>query len=180
MNKQNEANQNYPVGEYSHPDIISNDHITGWIEEIEHFPKLLRETIQGWTEEQLSTRTKPDGWMVKQVIHHLADSHMNSFIRFKLALTEDSPKIKPYAEDRWAELIDGKDSNIESSLQILEGLHKRWVVLLRSLTLDDLEKSFFHSEHNKFFKLAPTIGLYAWHGRHHLCFIQKLKQRMKW
>lgn len=173
-------NQNYPVGEFIQPENISQDIVKTWIDEVENFPAIVRETILGWSEEQLSTKTKADGWMVKQVIHHLADSHMNSFIRFKLALTEDNPRIKPYAEDRWAELIDGKISDIESSLQILDGLHKRWVVLLRSLKEDDLEKSFFHSEHNKFFRLAPTIGLYAWHGRHHLGFIQKLKQKMNW
>ncbi|MBP9888180.1 MAG: putative metal-dependent hydrolase [Leptospiraceae bacterium] len=173
-------NIKFPVGEFIHPEKTTDEHISVWIEEIEKFPSVLRETITNWSDEQLSTRTKPDGWMVAQVIHHLADSHMNSFIRFKLALSEDNPTIKPYAEDRWAELADGKDLNIENSLQILEGLHKRWVILLRSLYKEELQKTFFHPEHKKQFFLDATIGFYAWHGRHHLGFIQNLKTKMGW
>ncbi len=175
-----EDNTKYPVGEFIHPEKTSEEHINGWIEEIEKFPAILRATVDNWSREQLSTKTKPDGWMVVQVIHHLADSHMNSFIRFKLALSEDNPTIKPYAEDRWAELADGKDLDVEDSLQILDGLHKRWVILLRSLYIKDLQKTFFHPEHKKRFFLDATIGLYAWHGRHHLGFIQNLKTRMGW
>lgn len=170
----------YPIGEFTHPEKTSEEHINGWIEEIEKFPSILRTTVANWSNEQLSTKTKPDGWMVSQVVHHLADSHMNSFIRFKLALSEDNPTIKPYAEDRWAEFADGKDLDIEKSLQILDGLHKRWVILLRSLYIEDLQKTFFHPEHKKRFSLDATIGLYAWHGRHHLGFIQNLKNRMGW
>lgn len=180
MTKNSGDNIKFPVGEFIHPERTTDEHISVWIEEIEKFPSVLRETITNWSDEQLSTRTKPDGWMVTQVIHHLADSHMNSFIRFKLALSEDNPTIKPYAEDRWAEFADGKDLNVENSLQILEGLHKRWVILLRSLYKEELQKTFFHPEHKKLFFLDATIGFYAWHGRHHLGFIQNLKTKMGW
>ena len=173
-------NTKFPVGEFIFPEKTSEEHISFWIEEIEKFPSLLRQTIANWSKEQLLIKTKPDGWMVVQVIHHLADSHMNSFIRFKLALSEDNPTIKPYAEDRWAELADGQDLDIENSLQILEGLHKRWVILLRSLNKEDLQKTFFHPEHKNMFCLDATIGFYAWHGRHHLGFIKKKKNRMGW
>lgn len=136
-------NNKYPIGQFTHPEMTTDEHVAVWIEEIEKFPTVLRQTVANWSNEQLSTKTKPDGWMVAQVIHHLADSHMNSFIRFKLALSEDRPTIKPYAEDRWADLADGKDLDIENSLQILEGLHKRWVILLKSLYKEDLQRTFF-------------------------------------
>jgi len=120
------------------------------------------------SEVQLDTAYRPGGWTVRQVVHHCADSHMNSFIRFKLALTEENPTIKPYHEDKWAEMADAKNLPIEPSLKILEGLHDRWAILIKSLSDQDLQKTFYHPANQKTITLATTIALYAWHSRHHL------------
>jgi len=158
----------FPIGEFVKPEFISTDQIDEWIKEIELFPSRLKLATDPLTEKRLNQKYRPEGWTIRQVVHHCADSHMNSFIRFKLSLTEDSPTIKPYFEDRWAEMPDYLDVSIENSIQILEGLHFRWVKLLKSLNEVDLQKEFVHPEHGKRFSVAENIGVYAWHSNHHL------------
>jgi len=170
----------YPIGRFEKPDIITTEILNNNIKVIELFPSRLRVEVEKLTDEQLDTQYRPDGWTIRQVVNHLADSHMNSLIRFKLALTEEKPIIKPYFEDRWGELEDSKNIPIEPALKILEGLHNRWVVLLKSLSKKDLEKSFIHPEHGKEFRLDEIIGIYAWHCNHHLAHITTLKKIKNW
>ena len=162
----------FPIGEYLPNKSPSSDLIKKWISEIEDFPARVEDLTAHESVEKLNWRYRPGGWKVKQVIHHCSDSHMNSFIRFKLALTEDKPIIKPYYEDRWAELIDSKDDDISYSLNLLSGLHKKWVILLKSLTDKQMRLEFIHPEHGEKFNLAETIGNYAWHCNHHLAHIK--------
>lgn len=170
----------YPIGTFKKPDVISQTTHFSWIDDIQSFPnKLIKETTL-LTNEQLDTPYRPDGWTIRQVVHHCADSHMNSFVRFKLALTEDNPTIKPYYEDRWAELVDSKHFDITPSIQIIKGVHTRWVHLLQSLNSAELEKTFIHPEHGKQFVLNEYIGFYAWHCNHHLAHITTLKKGMGW
>ncbi len=170
----------YPVGKFERPEIITKDHIRTWILEISDFPGKLKMEVDHLTYEQLDTPYRPEGWTVRQVVHHCADSHMNSFIRFKLTLTEDKPTIKTYREDRWAELFDGKDMPVEHSLMLLKGLHARWVELLKSLTDDDLQRKLIHPDQGEEIPISRLIGLYAWHCRHHLAHITELKKRKNW
>jgi len=170
----------YPIGKYVKPEILTPENIIEYIHDIELFPSRLRTEVEHLTDEQLDTRYRPDGWTIRQVVHHCADSHINSFTRFKLALTEDTPTIKPYFEDRWAELADSKNMPVEPALKILEGLHQRWVVMLQSLTKEDLGKMFIHPERGKEVRLDATLGLYAWHGHHHLAHVTNLKKMKQW
>lgn len=162
----------YPIGRYKKPENITGNDIEKWITEIELFPKRVSDTVKGLSEDELNWRYRPGGWTIKQVVHHCADSHINSFIRFKLALTEDTPTIKPYFEDRWAELADTTKVDITESIKILEGLHRRWVVLLKSLNSEDLGKEFVHPDYGRKISLAENIALYAWHANHHLGHIK--------
>lgn len=163
----------YPIGKYVKPETISESVISDWIKTIEELPNQLSKLTKDLSIEQLHWPYRPDGWNIKQVVHHLADSHLNSFIRFKWTLTEDNPTIKPYYEDRWAKLIDGNDNDLSNSLLILKGLHAKWVMLLKSLTKDELKREFIHPEHGKRFSLEQTIGIYAWHSEHHLAHIEQ-------
>ncbi|ERI06264.1 YfiT family bacillithiol transferase [Aneurinibacillus aneurinilyticus] len=168
----------YPVGKFNHDGDLTSSLIESWIKEIEGAPALLRESVAGLGDEQLDTSYRPGGWTVRQVVHHLADSHINSYVRFKLALTEDNPTIKPYREEKWAELPDSK-MPIEVSLLLLESLHSRWVTLLRSLSPADLEKTFFYPDSGEI-KVGLNIGIYAWHSRHHIAHITSLRERLGW
>lgn len=170
----------FPIGTFIKPEVYTNDILEKYIQTISDFPSKLKHEVAHLTNEQLETTYRPEGWTIKQVIHHCADSHMNSFIRFKLALTEDKPTIKPYFEERWAELPDSKNISIESSLLLLEGLHKRWTVLLKSLTDENLERKFIHPEHGNEIPLKENMGVYAWHCEHHLAHITELKKRKNW
>ncbi|MFA0963534.1 YfiT family bacillithiol transferase [Roseivirga sp. BDSF3-8] len=163
----------YPVGKFNAPARITPDQLEGWINEIASFPGELAALTKDLGHPQVNWRYRPGGWTIKQVVHHCADSHMNSLMRFKLALTEDTPAIRPYLEDRWAELPDSLGDDLSHSLMILSGLHARWALLLRSLTSDQLGRRFVHPEHNREFTLRETIGTYAWHGRHHLAHIKQ-------
>ncbi|UXP33365.1 putative metal-dependent hydrolase [Reichenbachiella agarivorans] len=163
----------FPIGEFIKPEVISNDQIKEWVADIEAFPSRVKILTTNLSVEQLNWRYRPDGWTIKQVVHHCADSHMNSLIRFKLALTEDSPTIRPYHEERWAELIDSQDNDLSYTLSLLEGLHYRLVQLQRNLSEEDLKREFIHPEHGRRFTLAETIGIYAWHSNHHLAHIQQ-------
>lgn len=170
----------YPVGRFSFPENISESDLKNFIADIEEFPSRLRKLVENMSEEQLNTAYRKDGWKVKQVVHHAADSHMNAYIRFKLALTEDMPTIKAYYEDKWAELGDYNDTPVEVSLTLLEALHTRWINLIKSMTRGDFEKTFFHPEYGKEFSLDEITALYSWHCRHHYAHIQELKKRMNW
>ena len=173
MTSQDQNHLKYPIGKFAKPEKISEPQIKEWIKTIEELPEQLTELTKDLTNEQLHLLYRPNGWSIKQVVHHLADSHMNSLIRFKLALTEDNPTIKPYHEDRWAKLIDGIDNDLSGSLSNIRGLHFKWVIVLRSLTKEELKREFIHPEHGKRFSLEETIGIYAWHSKHHLAHIEQ-------
>ena len=170
----------YPIGQFTAPDTITDENLKKYISEIENLPEELNKLVKGLKEFQLDTSYRENGWTVRQVIHHIADSHMNAYIRFKLALTEDMPTIKPYFEDKWAELGDYKTTPVDVSIALIYSLHKRWVNLLRSMSKKDFEKTFFHPEHGKVFSLDEAAGIYSWHGRHHYAHINELKKRMNW
>lgn len=169
----------FPIGLFSHDGEITSSTINRWIEEIASLPDELKQAVDGLNEKQWNTPYRPDGWTIKQVVHHIADSHMNSVIRFKWALTEDRPTVKTYYEDRWALLGDYKEIDVQDSIAFIRLLHKRWVVLLRSLTDDDLQREFVHPESGAT-PLNKNIGIYAWHGKHHVAHITSLHQRMNW
>lgn len=173
MTHESLENLKYPIGRFHKPENTSTDMISSWISDVESLPESIEKLIRNLTIEELNLTYRPEGWKIKQVIHHCADSHMNAFIRFKLALTEDLPIIKPYHEDRWAELEDGKDDTITDSLNILKSLHTKWVKLLRTLTNEDLKRVYIHPEHGKRFELIEALGMYAWHCNHHLGHIKK-------
>jgi len=163
----------FPIGQFEKPSKIDQEHINQWINDILQFPSRLSEIVRSLTEAELEWKYRPGGWTICQVVHHCADSHMNSFIRFKLTLTENIPTIKPYFEDRWAEGPDSNNLEILDSVKILEGLHARWTILLKSLSTVDLKKTFMHPEHDKAIALEENIGIYAWHSNHHLAHIRQ-------
>jgi len=169
----------YPIGRFKFEESITEEQRRRFIDQIEGTPAELRSAVQGLSPEQLDTPYRPGGWTVRQVVHHLPDSHLNSYTRFKLALTEDEPTIKPYHEDRWAELEDSRNAPIEMSLMLLEALHRRWVLLLRSLSPPEFARTFKHPELGVV-SLDKNISLYAWHGRHHVAHITSLRERMGW
>src|SRR6202166_344207 len=169
----------YPIGKFSYDGHLTEDQKRGFLDDVAHTPKKLRAAVQGLSDPQLDTPYRPEGWTVRQVIHHVPDSHLNSYTRFKLALTEEEPTIKPYAEDRWAELPDARSGPVEVSLRLLECLHSRWVALLRSLTESDWKRNFRHPDLG-LLRLDQNAALYAWHGRHHVAHITGLRERMRW
>lgn len=162
----------FPIGVYTPNKRPDQALLKQWIEDIESFPVKLEQLTNEASIEQLNWKYRPNGWTVKQVIHHCADSHMNSIIRFKLALTEDTPIIKPYYEDKWATLTDALTNEIEESLLLLKGLHKKWTRLLNALTAEQLAMEFIHPEHGLKFNVAENIGTYAWHCNHHLMHVK--------
>ncbi|MDX1439208.1 MAG: putative metal-dependent hydrolase [Rubricoccaceae bacterium] len=169
----------YPIGKFDRESEITADDIALWIDQIEMLPRQLRNAVEDLNDEQLETPYRPGGWSVRQVVHHIGDSHLNSLVRFKWGLTEEEPTIKIYHEERWAELADYREVPIETALDFLEVLHVRLVALLRSLSNEDLARRFIHPETGPI-TLARNIGLYAWHGRHHLAHITRLKEREGW
>ena len=168
----------YPIGQFSPADPVTRAQVDTWIDDIAALPADLRRTVAPLTDGQLDTPYRPDGWTVRQVVHHLPDSHMNSLIRFKWALTEDRPVIKAYDEKGWAALPDCREP-IAHSLDLLDALHCRWVDLLRGLNWPQLQSEFVHPESGAA-TLAVTVGTYAWHGRHHLAHIERLIEREGW
>jgi hypothetical protein len=170
----------YPIGKFIAPESYSSNYLAEKIAEIESFPERLKKEVIYLTDEQLDTPYREDGWTVRQVIHHCADSHINCFIRIKWTLTEENPIIKYYHEDLWAEMHDNLTMPIEPTLYFLEGLHFRLVYLMKSLDEEDLEKKFIHPEHNSEFTIKEIIGTYAWHGNHHLAHITELKKKKAW
>lgn len=172
-------NPSYPIGEFAAPGrALSLQERAAFIGAIEAVPKALRDASHDLSPQQLSTPYRDGGWSVRQVVHHLPDSHMNAFVRFKLALTEEAPTIKTYDEARWAELEDVKEP-IEVSLTLLESLHRRWVRLLRSLDGDSFARKLTHPDLG-LIDLDHLLALYAWHGRHHVAQITDLRRRMGW
>ncbi|MEO7971321.1 MAG: YfiT family bacillithiol transferase [bacterium] len=169
----------FPVGAFCFSGTQSNEERAALIDQIADTPASLRAAVHGLTGEQLDTPYRPGGWTVRQVVHHVPESHMHSYIRFKLAITEDEPAIKPYFEDRWAQLQDALAAPIEPSLDLLEALHDRWVWFLRSLKEEDFDRTFQHPEQGVV-SLKKNVALYAWHGRHHVAHITALRERMGW
>jgi uncharacterized damage-inducible protein DinB len=169
----------YPIGAYHPPSNIDASHRWAWIESISQLPGELSSVVRGLSDQQLGTPYREGGWTVRQLVHHVADSHQNSHIRFRLALTEDVPLIKPYNEKLWAELPDAKQLPVDCSLQLLDGLHRRWTDLLRHMTEADFKRRLVHPESGEL-TLGWLLGLYAWHGRHHVAHISRLKDRMSW
>ena len=168
----------YPIGRFARPAAAGAEQRAAWIETIAAAPGRYREAVSGLTEPQLDTPYRPEGWTVRQVIHHVPDSHMNSYIRCKLALTESDPAIKAYDEAAWARLHDSS-MPIEISLHLLEALHTRWVDLWRSLGPADFDRTFHHPELGQV-TLTANLALYAWHSRHHEAHITALRARMGW
>jgi len=162
----------FPIGTFQPPPQITPTLLESWIAEIAAFPQQVQDLTHGLSPTQKAWVYRPGGWSIKQLVHHCADSHMNSLIRFKLALTEDMPAIRPYYEDRWADLFDGRDDNLEDSILLLKGLHAKWTHLLTSLTAEQWKRQFVHPEHGQRFSLDENAGIYAWHSRHHLAHIQ--------
>lgn len=174
------TNLSFPIGEYNKPEHIDTPQINAWISEIEALPKQLSDAVSNLSNEQLDTPYRPNGWTVRQVIHHLPDSHIGSYCRFHWALTEDNPVIKAYDEKAWAELPYQKEVPITTSLGMLEHIHLRWIILMKNMTSEQLEKTFIHPEDGTLHTLKNVIGMYAWHGKHHLAHIVNLKNRKGW
>ncbi len=170
----------YPIGKFTKPEVITEALLNQFISDIETFPLRIKNAVNDLSDEQLDTPYRPEGWTIRQVVNHCADSHMNSLMRLKLALTEETPTIKPYFEERWAELSDSKSMPVEPALKMLEGIHKRWVVLLKSLTEKDWERKFIHPQSGREFTIAVNTALYAWHCNHHLAHITTLKKSKDW
>lgn len=170
----------YPIGKFKYQGPYTEEQRKIMIGEIEQTPARLRSAIAGLSDDQVETPYREGGWTVRQVVHHLPDSHMNAYVRFKLTLTEDEPTIKPYLEDRWANSSENGSTPLEVSLALLESLHERWVFLLRSLNDEDWKRSFKHPEHDKLISLDRNLGIYSWHGKHHVAHITELRKRMGW
>lgn len=169
----------YPIGQFEHGGDIGAKAIAGWIDEIAGLPQAMRLAVDGLDDSQLDTPYRPGGWTVRQVVHHVPESHMNSYIRFKWALTEDEPLIKVYDEVKWAELDDGRAAPIEPSLRLLDALHGRWVIALRAISTEQWKRGLRHPELGAG-RLDRIVGMYAWHGQHHVAHITALRAREGW
>lgn len=171
-------NLRFPIGEFEFPIEVPPKLKESWIQSISDFPETLTALTSNLSTEEKNQTYRPDGWNIKQVVHHCADSHMNSIIRFKLTLTENSPTIRPYFEDRWGKLNDNQEDNLSDSLQLLTALHSKWTRLLKGITEEELKRFYVHPEHGQKYTLIEAIGLYAWHCEHHLGHIKlALKQK---
>ena len=173
-------NLKYPIGKFDCPNNISKEHIESWISILEQFPIRLEGLVKHLNKEELDTQYRPNGWTIRQVVHHISDSHHHSYTRFKWALTEDKPMIKAYHEDRWAELIDTKLAPIQMSIEHIKAIHYKLVYLLKKLSDDELNKSFIHPETKNEVLLKENIGIYAWHSNHHYAHIENLLKRNNW
>ena len=174
-----DARLRYPIGEFVVPEEVTKAQREGWLEEVAQLPERLRSALAGLSDAQLDTPYRPGGWTVRQVAHHLPDSHLNSYTRFKLALTEENPTIRPYDETKWAELGDSS-APIEVSLTLLDALHERWVILLTSLSGSDWQRTFTHPASQQTLTLEQSLANYAWHGEHHLAHVTSLRKREGW
>ena len=169
----------YPIGKFTFSGPPDEEQRKRLVDDIAQAPAALRAAVQGLSPKQIETPYRDGGWTVRQVIHHVPESHMNAYIRFKLALTEDAPTIKPYMEDRWAKLPDVQSTPLEVSLSLLDSLHDRWVRLLRSLQPQDWKRTFNHPELGMM-PLEKNLALYSWHGTHHTAHITELRKKMRW
>jgi uncharacterized damage-inducible protein DinB len=169
----------YPIGPVQYPEQIATGHIQAWIQVLENLPADLRDATEDLTDEQLETPYRPGGWTVRQVVHHLADSHINSYVRVRRALTEENPNVSAYDENIWAQLPDARSAPIDISLRLLGALHARWTALFKELTPGQWKRTYNHSEMGAV-PLDKALALYAWHGRHHLAHITTLRERMGW
>ena len=176
MNEKEIEQLKYPIGkvEWNENPLISE--FNKAIEALERFPNDLKKLTLEFTEEMLQYKYRPGSWNIAQIVHHLADSHLHSYIRLKYAVLENTPTIKSYNEMDWANTFDGKNLNISYSLALLESLHKRYVVFIKSLTKSDFQKKYFHPERNKFYPVGTTLLIYAWHGQHHIAHIKNVIQ----
>jgi hypothetical protein len=170
----------YPIGKYRFPDPITPRDLEGWMGDLERAPAALRLAVKGLSPDKLDTPYRPGGWTVRQVAHHLPDSHLNGYLRFKLALTEEEPVIKLYQEARWAELADTRATPVETSLALLEALHQRWLALLRGMSPAEFERRFRYPEEARVLSLAQALCIYGWHGRHHVAHITSLRGQKGW
>lgn len=174
-----ETDLRYPVGKYE-PQPFSEELKEQWLADIKFLPNAIENAVHDLDEQQLQTPYREGGWTVHQLVHHVADSHMNAYIRFKLGYTEENPTIKPYEEKEWAKTADVKNLPINVSITLLYALHQRWYEFLKYFTEKDWQKTLFHPEHQKQFTLWHFLGMYAWHCRHHVAHITALRERMKW
>lgn len=170
----------YPVGKFEWKGSLSDAERKLAIDQIAATPARMREAARGLNASQLDTPYRDGGWTVRQVVHHVPDSHLNAYVRMKLALTEDSPMIKPYEEARWAELADTARTPVEVSLTLLDSLHERWLTLIRAMKPGDFARTFVHPEHKATLTLDWLVALYSWHGRHHAAHITTLREKMGW
>lgn len=169
----------YPIGKYI-VQPFSEKLLGEWLLDIKNLPQHVENAVLNLDEAQLQTVYREGGWTIHQLVHHIADSHMNAYIRFKLGLTEDNPTIKPYDEGAWALMSDTKNLPINISLTLLHSLHIRLYEILKNMTDADLQKTVFHPEQKKQLTLWELLGMYAWHGKHHTAHITSLRERMKW
>lgn len=169
----------YPIGPFAAPAAVTAQDRLRWIEEIRDTPARLHDAIVGLSEQKLDTPYRPGGWTVRQVVHHLPDSHMNAYVRFRMALTEERPTIKPYDEARWAELADARSGPVDVSLGLLAALHVRWVSLLEALRPEQWARAYHHPDMGVV-GLGTALALYAWHGRHHVAHVTGLRERSGW
>jgi uncharacterized damage-inducible protein DinB len=169
----------YPIGKFAYEAAPTAQQRETLIQDLEQTPSALRAAVQGLSPQQLETPYREGGWTVRQVVHHVPESHMNAYIRFKLALTEEEPTIKPYMEDRWAKLPDVQSTPVDVSLALLDSLHDRWVRLLQSLKPEEWKRTFRHPELGVV-SLEKNLALYSWHGRHHVAHVTELRKKMGW
>ncbi len=180
MDKASLEELKYPIGLFHVPDTISREQIDQWITDLENLPAIVRNLVESLNDEQLAEPYRPGGWTIRQLIHHIADSHHNSYIRFKWALTEETPVIKVYDQEKWARLHDSLQAPIAMSLDHLQAIHFKLVYLLRGLSQEDLKRGFIHPETNSFTSLEENIGRYSWHGRHHTQHIVNILEKKGW
>jgi len=174
------ADPRYPIGPHVYAGSLTDEQRAEAIAEIAALPERLRAAVADLDDAQLDTPYREGGWTVRQVVHHVPDSHLNAYVRFRLALTEDAPTIRPYEEARWAELTDARTLPVDVSLRLLDAMHTRWVALLNSLGPDDFARTYVHPEHGRPFTLDEAVSMYAWHSRHHTAHITTLRDRMGW
>lgn len=167
----------YPIGRFKWPSTVSEQEIQDSINRIESLPGKIKMATENLRDDQLDIPYREHGWTIRQVVHHIADSHMNAYIRFKLALTEDKPTIKPYDEAKWAMLSDSITLRADISLAILKGVHTRWVAIMKCMPGESWDREYIHPEHNKAYSLKQAVKMYAWHGDHHLAHITGLLKR---
>lgn len=170
----------YPLGRLAFPENFTAELFSTMINDLKEFPALLANEVSNLNEEQLNTPYREGGWTLRQVVHHLADSHMTAFLRFKMALTEENPTVKGYKQDLFSKTADVMNSDLKSSLSILEGVHHRWSTLLNTMSAEKFERTFYHTEYDRTYILKNVLALYSWHGKHHLAHIINLKKTMSW